>query len=527
MAELNGNSYREGENNPFVSLIIGTYIILVGVGLPLFVRDRYFDILIAKYYYYCICTIAMLILLIGCFFIQRINKNNLLERIFVNLKLADCSVLVFYLIAVLSTISSDYVYESFWGNEGRFTGLFLITWYVVSYFCVSRLWKLKKGYIDIILIAGILVCLFGITDYFKMDIFNFKAPMVVEQRAIFTSTIGNINTYTAYVGIIVAISTVLFALTKEFKCSVFYYLCMIVSLFAIIMGVSDNAYLSLVALFSLLPLFIFNSRSGIRKYLIIIASFFTVVQIIDLINAFYGEGVLGIDSAFNMVISFGGLHFLVIALWLIIFIWKGVDIRFSKGDKTYGNTFKYIWLSVLSVILIGLFYVCYDINILENSTKYGSLSGYFVFNDNWGTNRGYIWRSAMERFSELSLYKKIIGFGPETFGIFLLQKTANNPYNQLFDSAHNEYLHLLVTVGFAGLISYLIFVISNIWTSCRYRRNNPYTIAIAFGVICYSVQAFVNLNLPITTPIFWLLLSMGAAKSFEDTNKTDKQLKKN
>ncbi|WP_313074618.1 O-antigen ligase family protein [Lacrimispora sp.] len=526
MTEFNRNSYKRGENNPLVSLVIGTYVILVGAGLPLFVRDRYFDILIAKYYYYCICTIAMLILLIGCFLKQRINKvnllgNNLFKTIFANLTLTDCSVLVFYLIAVLSTIASDYVYESFWGNEGRFTGLFLITWYVISYFCVSRLWKFKKFHIDMILIAGILVCLFGITDYFKMDIFNFKAPMVVEQRAIFTSTIGNINTYTAYVGIIAAISTVLFALTKESKRSAFYYFCMIISFFAIIMGVSDNAYLSLAALFSLLPLFLFNSRIGIRKYLIILATFFTVVQSIDWINSFFGDGVLGIDSAFNMVINFWGLHFLVIALWVIIFIWKGVDVRLSRGNKLYSNTFKYIWVSILSVILMAFFYVCYDINILGNSTKYGSLSSYFVFNDNWGTNRGYIWRSAMERFSELSLWKKIIGFGPETFGIFLLQKTANNPYNQLFDSAHNEYLHLLVTVGFAGLISYLLFVISNIWNSCRYRRNNPYTIAVAFGVICYSVQAFVNINLPITTPIFWLLLGMVAAKSFEDTTKTD------
>lgn len=528
MTELNRNNCREGEKNTLISFVISVYVILIGAGLPLFVRDKYFDILISKYYYYCICTISMLIILVGCFLIQRKNivpssGKSLLRSVFASLTLADYFVLMFYLIAILSTITSDYVYESFWGNEGRFTGLFLITWYVMSYFCVSKLWKLRKVYIDIILIAGILVCLFGITDYFKMDIFDFKAPMVMEQRAIFTSTIGNINTYTAYVGIIVAISTVLFVLTKEFKRSVFYYFCMIISFFAIIMGVSDNAYLSLVALFSLLPLLIFNSKFGIRKYFIIIATFFTVVQSIDWINSFFGDGVLGIDSAFNMVISFGGLHFLVIVLWVIILVWKGVDIKKNNEDKSYGNTFKYLWLSVLGVFLVGIFYICYDINVLGNSTKYGSLSTYFVFNDDWGTHRGYIWRNAFECFYELSILKKIIGFGPETFGILLLQKTSNNPYNELFDSAHNEYLHLLITVGIAGLMSYLLFVISNIWNSLRNYRNNPYKLAIAFGVICYSVQAFVNLNLPITTPVFWLLLGMAGAKPFEDISRNYKQ----
>lgn len=525
MAELNKNSCGIDQSSSLVALIMRVYVILVGAGLPLIVRNKYFDILVTKYYYYCICTIAMLVILVVCFILQRYKMvqssgEALYKEYFKHLTLVDYSLLVFYLIAILSTILSDYVFESFWGNEGRFTGLFLITWYVLSYFCVSKLWVFKKNDINIILAVGIFICLFGITDYFKLDIFKFKAPMVAEQRAIFTSTIGNINTYTAYVGIVVAISTVLFALSKEYKRSIIYYICMVISFFAIIMGVSDNAYLSLASLFSLLPLILFTSKDGMRKYLIIIATFFTVIQSIDWINSFFGDGVLGIDSAFNMLISFSGLHYLVIALWAIICIWKGVDVKLAKENKIYGNTFKYVWLLILGIILLGILYICYDINVLGNSTKYGSLSEYFVFNDDWGTHRGYIWRNAMERFSGLSILKKIIGYGPETFGIFILQRTANNPYKELFDSAHNEYLHLLVTVGIAGLASYLAFVISNICNSLRLNRKNPYILAAAFGVIGYSIQAFVNLNLPIITPVFWLLMGIIANKNFENTSKS-------
>ena len=115
------------------------------------------------------------------------------------------------------------------GNEGRYTGLFLITWYVVSYFCISRFWKYKSWYIDLILIAGVLVCLFGITDYFNLDIFKFKALMLPEQRPIFTSTLGNINTYTAYVGIITAIATVLFVAEKKRIKMFFYCVCMVIN----------------------------------------------------------------------------------------------------------------------------------------------------------------------------------------------------------------------------------------------------------------------------------------------------------
>ena len=520
MTESN-RDLRRGENNTLVSFVICLYVMLVGAGLPLFIHDKYFDILVAKYYYYSICTIGMLIILIGCFLIQRNNKyhisgNSINQTIFSGLGFTDYSVLAFYLICILSTITSDYVYESFWGNEGRFTGLFLITWYVVSYFCVSKFFRLRKYYINIILIAGILVCIFGITDYFKMDIFGFKALMVPEQRDIFTSTIGNINTYTAYIGIIMAISTVLFSLTKEFKKAIFYCICMTISFFAIIMGVSDNAYLSLVALFALLPLFLFKRKGGLSKYLVILSVFFTVVQSIDWINSFLGDRVLGINSAFNVVISFRGLHYFVISLWIILFIWIGIEVSLSKKIKLYGLTYIYVWLLILGVFLGLLIYACYDINIMGNYSKYGSISSYLFFNDDWGTHRGYVWRNAMERFSELPVFKKIIGFGPETFGIFLLKKTTNNPYNEIFDSAHNEYLHLLITVGISGLMSYLLFVISSIYNSLKYSKNNPYTIALVFGIICYSVQAFVNLNVPITTPVFWLLISMSMATKFEE-----------
>ena len=73
----------------------------------------------------------------------------------------------------------------------------------------------------------------------------------------------------------------------------------------------------------------------------------------------------------------------------------------------------------------------------------------------------------------------------------------------------------MITVGIAGLGSYLMFVISNIINSLRLNKNNPFLIAIVFGIICYSIQAFVNLNLPITTPVFWLLIGMSASKKVE------------
>lgn len=510
---------RMGKNKEPVSVILGIYVLLIGVGVPLVFRKQYSDILLIKYYYYCCCTFVMIALLLVYFVVKgRKNiyfKKKNIKNLLVNITLTDYAVLFYLIVAVISTITSDYVYESFWGNEGRLTGLFLTSLYILSFFCVSRFWKFDKIYIDMILIAGLLVSLFGITDYFKLDILGFNATLQPNQKAVFTSTIGNINTYTAYVGIIVAIATVLYTTCKGTKRLIFYYLCMIISFFAIIMGVSDNAYLSLAALFVFLPLYLFNKKKGIRRYLIVLATFFSVVQCIDWINSFLVDYVLGIDSAFNIVIEFKYLHFIVILLWAIIALWYFIDYKTRTGVEVYGNVLRYAWLGMIGFILFGILYVIYDCNVAGNIERYRNVSNYLMFNDEWGTHRGYIWRNAVEGYLNFPVWKKIFGFGPETFGILLLQKTTNNSYHQIYDNAHNEYLQTLITVGIAGLTTYLIFIISYIKRCFCYKKKSPYVIAVSFGVICYSVQAVVNLNVPIVFPVFWLLLGMGAAKSIE------------
>ena len=489
---MSANDYDDsGKKTNFLSIVLGIYVVSIGVGLPLVFRHSYFTIVRVKNIDFSI-------------------KN--MKKLLRPLTLVDLFVLIYWFIAIISTINSDYLYEAFWGNEGRFTGLFLISWYVLSYFCVSRFWNYKSWYLNLMLIAGILVCLFGITDYFKLDIFYFKTNMIPEQKDIFTSTIGNINTYTAYVGIIAAIATVLFSKEKRLTYMVCYYICMVISFFAIIMGVSDNAYLSLMALFCLLPLFLFRNMMGVRRYLIIVASFFSVLQCIDWINYKFSSQVLGIDGAFNILISFRYLHFWVAFLWLVILIWFISNLKVKKSSKDYGNIMIYIWLGIMIVVFLFVLYILYDCNIAGHASRYSSVSNYLVINDDWGTHRGYIWRNGLESFSKLTLWKKLIGYGPETFGILILRATANNKYKQLFDSAHNEYLHMLITVGILGLASYMFFLLSFI-KRCFSFKKNYYLMAIAFAIICYSAQAFVNLNLPIATPIFWLLLGMGSTKS--------------
>lgn len=510
-----------------ISGVISLCILLLVVVFPLIYDNSYFNILETKYRCYYLSVLGMMaILLVLSLVMMAIDfmefKGEHTKELFARLApknwkttfhVPDAAVLVFLLVAVISTLQSDYLFEAFWGNEGRYTGLFLLLLYVSAYFIISRFWKVKGWCLEAFLISGMIMCLIGITDYFQLDILDFRANIKPEQSTIFTSTVGNINTYTAYVALIMGFATVKFATARKLYQSVWYYVCMVISFFAIIMGCSDNAYLALGALFGFLPLLLFKSRTGMRRYLLVAATFFTTIQVIDFINAKYAAQVIGLDSLFKVLVNFSGLLYVVIALWLLT-----AGLYYFDKKKTNSNELgtlpTKIWIGVLVAAAAAICFLLYDANAGGNAERYGSLGSYLVFNDSWGTNRGYIWKEAIRLYGDFPLMHKLFGYGPDTFGILTvreIQIEMLNATGQIFDSAHNEYLQYLITIGPIGLAAYIIFLVSAGRRMVKNAAKNPYVIGCFFAMLCYGVQAVVNLNLPIATPVMWVLISAGMA----------------
>ena len=101
-----------------------------------------------------------------------------------------------------------------------------------------------------------------------------------------------------------SLAVVLFATAKTWKNVVFYYICSIIFMFALIMGQSDNAYLSVAAIYGFTPLYLFKDHRGIRRYAISAASFFTVIQCIDSINQNFADHVYGITGVFKVCLLY-------------------------------------------------------------------------------------------------------------------------------------------------------------------------------------------------------------------------------
>ena len=147
-----------------LAAIAAVVILLI---FPLYVRDFYFDILNAKYQFYYITMLAVLIIAFIIFVFHVIQdfryedgKNvKVMFRSFSikKMPLSHSFASIFLIVCIISTLQSQYLYESFWGNEGRYTGLFLLAIYVITFLFISRFLKLKKSLTKLLKLIKILV----------------------------------------------------------------------------------------------------------------------------------------------------------------------------------------------------------------------------------------------------------------------------------------------------------------------------------------------------------------------------------
>ena len=266
-------------SHAFPRKVTAAWVYLMFTLFPLIYHDYYFDILETKTKTFYFLTVTMIVLAAG-WGIVRGEFAKVFQSKKSGLSLTDWGMLVFWIVAGISTLAAGkYMKQAFTGEEGRFVGFAFITAITLAYFLVTRYLKFSKHMVTAFLITSWLMCLFGITDFYNMNLLHFKDHIKDTQYAVFTSFIGNINSYTVFVGFSVVISTVLFVLSREsVKRTVFYFASMLVSMTALTMGKSDNGYLTLAALFGLLPLAAFRTRTGLRRYFLMLAVYFTNIS---------------------------------------------------------------------------------------------------------------------------------------------------------------------------------------------------------------------------------------------------------
>lgn len=521
------------------------YTLLMLIVFPLFMVHSYYDIQMVKMYFYQFSTLACggICLLTAAWYLVSGGKGSvsgtkakvpeIVYRIRRGLRTSDIFALIFLAAVIISTFCSEWVYEAFWGNTGRYQGGYMLMLFVLSYFLITRYYVPKRIHMDIVLGAGIILCGWGVLDYFSLS------PIGFGYDTLFSSTIGNIDVLTSIEAMYVAMAAIMYIAERPSgkvskRRSAYYLLAGCICFMGLECGRTANLLLSVAFLVCFLPFYAFGSVRGTLNYIGVLVSWLTGMIIVAmLVSAFPDYAVtqdyMGeLDALANN--HAGLLLYAVCALLVLYCVLYAVfrkcfgacavnctgGVAVSTGEHKLAKKLRIVWAVLGVMALCVSVYVFYDANTGGHPEFYAPVSNLVIFDEKWGTNRGYVWRLAMKYFGDFPLFKKIVGSGPETFSIYVMKYDLNatlRVFDASYDSIHNEWIQHLFECGIVGFIGFYGMSIASCITGLK---NGRITAALSFAAMAYIIQSFVNISVPIVLPFVIVCIAAAASKNKVD-----------
>ncbi len=508
--------------------LVNYYLFIMFALFPLFFSNRFFNIRHDKFYFFIILTGALLVaelLIIATYTIDNTAAvNQTKERadklpLYKTLSFTDWAVLAFLAVCIISTLLSDHPYEAFFGESlsaasaGRNSGLLLIIFYVVAYFLITRLFHYFEYVFVAFACGSALVFILAILNSFYIDPFQMFVGLDEHQQIIFTSTIGNINLLSSFICVALPVMITLSVHTQKNSLRALYLVVSGIGFASLMVADSDSGILGLGGFLIIYLIWYSRRIDRLKRYFLAVSVMLIFSKLLRLFSLIMNDRNKGMDTYQSFFVYSNSSYILLAAIGLITI---GLYLLDSKKpgitlSKAVPITLTVIFaLIAAAVISIVVYFSCID-----TKTDLGNLNTLLRFNDKWGTHRGFMWIRSMWIFGDFSFIDKIFGCGPDTFYF------AFSPYfeeltkfgDSSTNAAHNEYINYLITVGIAGLAAYLAIVGGAIARAVKTAKQNPLAIVFVSAVICYSVQAVVNISQPITTPLFIIFIALCEALS--------------
>lgn len=504
--------------------ILELYILSLSLIFPFYATDKCFAVLKDRAEYYIFTTFILAALFLAG------NAAELLHDV-IKLKKGDTDSLsesfkmtcsrksipaevlflsFFLVICAISTWFSEWRLDAFTGEDGRYHGLLIWIFYVISFLLIKKHYKPRKRDYLLFLLGGAMVSLWGLLNYMGYDPFGWMREIKKDQRSTFTSSIGNINTYTAMMGLYFGASGMSLLNDKDhYLTKVFYTIVFFMTGVSMITGTSDNSALGMLAFYGLLPFYVWKNKKTVRNFIWIIitgisafpASYMMVEKTSNPYVVKNGSILLKLCRTELMPYYIGLI--LILLLFMAVLSWPKKREEIKIPEKKMIT----MWMVILAAAVAGVLMILYDANFGNNPERYKAYSRFLVFNDSWGTSRGFCWRIGYETFKDMPVIKKLVGSGPDTFGLAMKKEHYDEMVKvakQFFDSPHNEVFQHVFCTGILGALSYYLFLATSYFKGMK---ENGFARASAMGVAVYTAISVVNISVPITQPVLMLLAS--------------------
>ena len=370
----------------------------------------------------------------------------------------DLLIYLLILFGIISTIYAEDVNLAIWGSIYRYEGLVQICAYYML-FLNSRFINKKELIVKIVnslIIVGILQFIYSFLQVFVRGRYIYVKYEYVFYRA--SGFIGHPNMLGSYV-----VLTLLLALGMYFlydKNKKFYLISSILLYINLILAESTGPFYGFIC--GLIFMFVYLlKKKKIHFSSVIITSMLVVI------------GLLGVTITSRV--------------WCAEkFHDKFQDYFMITGDlKDTLTTIK------------GVFF-----NDVKNSESQVSTI------ESYGSNRIWLWSRSLKLVSKYWLHGTGIDNFTVPFSRVLTDKDRNTPHlaNSLFDRAHNEYLHLLITQGIFAFITYLILLLLVFVKGVK--SKDILTCVLLFSFVGYAIQAFANISVYNVAPFFFVVMGM-------------------
>lgn len=192
--------------------------------------------------------------------------------------------------------------------------------------------------------------------------------------------------------------------------------------------------------------------------------------------------------------------------WIALVICLPLFFVFSLRDK--GRLKRWGILMLLFVAIFGVMNYSQE-DALASRAKTVVSDAQNIKQDSAGSGRIFYWKRTLP----LLFARPWLGSGPDTYG-----QVMRNEYGEIdmhFPKAHNEYLQMLITLGWPATIIYLMIVGLVLLRVVKRMKKEPLQQVLFCCCAGYLVQAFFNISAISTAPIFWAMMGIGARLNVE------------
>ncbi len=460
---------------------LNTLVLLLLVTIvPLYLHNRYFDLVRTKAKTLRICLIIVLISVFLISLLKRKDDNKRINGIIVSL-------IVFSIIGLISSYYSQNFLDSFWGNKGWGIGSFAIlaATLIIIYYSSNNIDE--ESFFIILSITNIFIFSLGILHSMKIDVLHLHDGIYHEQYFSYISTIGNVNWMVGYLCLLLPIFYKKASNENNSKLRALYSIVTCLAVSNILLCNSDAIYLGICFyLIASCPKEILYSNNFQKLALLLIPFGVTCLSIKYL--PMFQDKCASLESITAFIVNNKYLAVLFIIVGIVCVL-LGKKINFKP-------LYRNIILIIVEMALISsLIYLIVDL-----------LNAYNNFNFYWGNNRLRLWKETNEIFNRyLPFEQKLIGVGPEMQGLYYY--AINEELGATFLSTHSEPIQLAFTYGWLGLLTYFSIIIQFIIHYFKNLKNNEFLLYFC-PLFAYFGQSLVNSGNPTNFIIMCVVVSL-------------------